>query len=77
MPEVKCEVASCYYWAQGNHCAAEFIEVANTRTHRGGMEVGRLGNQAYATTSQETCCATFTPKEHGPKENVRRQDAHR
>lgn len=78
MPEVKCEVASCYYWDRGNRCAAEMIEVAvqkalgEDETRR--VEFGAMGVRGQARTSQETCCATFTPHGRGPKPGVRRGD---
>lgn len=78
MPEVKCEVASCFYWDRGNRCAAEMIEVAvqkalgEDETRR--VEFGAIGVGDQAKTSQETCCATFTPKDRGPKAGIRRAD---
>lgn len=78
MPEVKCEVANCYYWERGNRCAAEMIEVAVQQALGGDearrVEFGAIGARSQARTSQETCCATFTPQERGPKPGIRRAD---
>ncbi|WMJ76766.1 MULTISPECIES: DUF1540 domain-containing protein [unclassified Sedimentibacter] len=45
-PGVKCVVNTCHYYAQGDYCNADRIEVH----HRN------------AKNSQETDCATFSPK---------------
>ncbi|MFZ5967449.1 MAG: DUF1540 domain-containing protein [Bacillota bacterium] len=42
---IKCVVNTCHYYMNGDHCAAQRIEVQ----HRN------------ASTSQETDCATFVP----------------
>lgn len=42
---VKCVVNSCYYYMEGDHCAAASIEI----------------QPRNATSTQETDCATFTP----------------
>lgn len=42
-PSIKCVVNSCHYYAQGDHCNAEKIEIQ----HRN------------AKSSAETDCATF------------------
>lgn len=57
--QVKCFVDSCHYWAYGNNCNAEEIEVDNQAEI--GMEVGRLGEEE-ADTSRETFCRTFKPR---------------
>ncbi|MDF2678752.1 MAG: hypothetical protein K0Q97_3106 [Bacillota bacterium] len=44
-PGIKCVVNTCHYYAQGDHCNAQKIEVQ----HRN------------ATDSHETDCATFMP----------------
>lgn len=44
-PGIKCVVSSCYYYAQGDHCNAQKIEVQSRDAH----------------TSKQTDCATFVP----------------
>ncbi|QOS99133.1 DUF1540 domain-containing protein [Brevibacterium sp. JNUCC-42] len=70
MPEVKCSVASCTYWGQGNNCNAEAIMVeidAHANKKYNAEMAGEFGydteHRDYATTSRETCCHTFQPKE--------------
>lgn len=43
---VKCVVNSCHFYESGDHCAAERIEI----------------QPMNAADTQETDCATFTPK---------------
>ncbi|QGT99409.1 protein of unknown function DUF1540 [Candidatus Syntrophocurvum alkaliphilum] len=43
---VKCVVNTCYYYESGNQCTASGIEI----------------QPQNAKTTQETDCATFTPK---------------
>lgn len=47
-PGIKCVVNSCYYYAQGDYCNAQKIEV----------------QPRNATTSNQTDCATFTPNKN-------------
>ncbi|WP_313345075.1 DUF1540 domain-containing protein [Sedimentibacter sp.] len=44
-PGIKCLVNSCHYWAQGDHCNAQKIEVTSRD----------------AQSKHETDCATYTP----------------
>jgi len=46
--QVKCSVDSCFYWHE-NHCDAN------------ALEVNQMSNQA--STSDETCCTTFKPRQ--------------
>ncbi|MBS4025838.1 MAG: DUF1540 domain-containing protein [Clostridia bacterium] len=46
--DVKCEVNSCSFWAQGNGCNADSIYV--------------VANSQQARTSDETDCKTFKHK---------------
>jgi hypothetical protein len=46
--DVKCEVNSCTFWAQGNGCNADSIYV--------------VANSAQAKKSEETDCKTFKRK---------------
>ncbi|HHT65769.1 MAG: DUF1540 domain-containing protein [Caldicoprobacterales bacterium] len=43
LPGVKCVVSSCYYYAKGDHCSAEKIEI----------------QPPEARNTQDTDCATF------------------
>ena len=43
-PGIKCVVNTCYYYAEGDHCKEQKIEV----------------QRRNATSSHETDCATFT-----------------
>ena len=68
MPQVKCSVANCEYWAQGNICSADEIMVeidahanANLKEEFAG-EYGQNDHKDQATTSSETCCLPFKPK---------------
>lgn len=45
-PGIKCVVNTCEYYASGDHCFAEKIEV----------------QPRDASSTQETDCATFAPK---------------
>ncbi|HJV46300.1 MAG TPA: DUF1540 domain-containing protein [Bacillota bacterium] len=63
--DVKCSVANCNYWGQGNNCTAPSIMVDIDRHGNLTTEMAsELGNthQDQATTSKETCCRTFKPK---------------
>lgn len=70
MPEVKCSVANCVYWAQGNNCTAEAIMVdVDTNWNKkyneeiGGEFVDTNDRHFSARISADTCCHTFRPKE--------------
>ncbi|MBO2533720.1 protein of unknown function [Planifilum fulgidum] len=70
MPEVKCSVANCYFWAEGNKCTADAIMVeidphANRRFDEeiGGEMVGTGHRDYSARRSADTCCHTFRLKE--------------
>ncbi|GAB7388926.1 DUF1540 domain-containing protein [Bacillaceae bacterium] len=69
MPDVKCSVANCVYWGQGNECTAPaiMVEVDRHARHNFNTEIaGEVGfseeHQDYATDSSATCCHTFKPK---------------
>lgn len=70
MPQVKCSVANCEYWAQGNLCSADEIMVeidshasANKMKEEFAGEYGQnTDHQDHASKSSETCCQTFKPK---------------
>ncbi|EJL43288.1 hypothetical protein BAG01nite_25650 [Brevibacillus agri] len=74
MPEVRCSVANCEYWAQGNLCSADEIMVeidahanANTKEEFAGEYGQNTGHKDHATKSSETCCLTFKPKKSEKK----------
>ena len=48
--DVLCEVSSCKFWRAGNKCNAKAIYVVSHSSNK-------------ASTSQETDCKTFEPKE--------------
>ncbi|WP_047153593.1 DUF1540 domain-containing protein [Aneurinibacillus tyrosinisolvens] len=70
MPEVKCSVANCTYWAQGNNCAAEAIMVDIDQHANANFkeEIGEIGYEVdtdhkdNASNSSQTCCHTFMPR---------------
>jgi hypothetical protein len=47
--DVLCEVNSCKYWEEENHCGASSIYVVNNRNEQ-------------ASNSAETDCKTFEPQ---------------
>ncbi|MDC0761806.1 MULTISPECIES: DUF1540 domain-containing protein [Brevibacillus] len=74
MPAVKCSVANCEYWAQGNLCSAEEIMVeidahatVNVKEEFAGEYGQNTQHQDQAKTSSETCCLTFKPKTSAKK----------
>lgn len=69
---IYCTVASCYYYKQGDQCAASKIMVKNNPAtlSNSKMEVGTLGSQA--DHSHQTFCETFVPQSHGPKTGISR-----
>lgn len=67
MPKVKCSVANCVYWEEGNNCAAEMIFIDIDRhgdeVYDGEFAVEDFVNhQDTATISSSTCCHTFEPR---------------
>jgi hypothetical protein len=65
--EVKCSVANCSYWGQGNNCTAPsiMVEVDSHADYSTEManELGiQTEHQDRATSSKETCCRTFKSK---------------
>ncbi|MGE5701380.1 MAG: DUF1540 domain-containing protein [Clostridia bacterium] len=66
--EVKCSVANCTYWGEGNNCHADSIMVevdshanANYKTEF-ASESGQNNHQDTAKSSAQTCCQTFKLK---------------
>jgi hypothetical protein len=69
MPIVKCNVANCSFWGEGNNCQADSILVEideHADNHADIDESGNLSNSTAhedaAEHSAETCCHTFKPK---------------
>ncbi len=68
-PIVKCNVANCTYWGEGNRCHADSILV-EIDAHGGnefGMEMGtetqiKADHEDAAKNKADTCCHTFRPK---------------
>ncbi|MFD0715107.1 DUF1540 domain-containing protein [Paenibacillus sp. GCM10027626] len=71
MPEgVKCSVANCTFWGQGNNCNASSIQIdidshsskqwMNEFAHEEGFGAN---HQDEAPQSADTCCQTFKPKQ--------------
>lgn len=79
MTQVKCKVSSCHYWGHGDICEADSILVDYNRNQSFRMEVGSLDTDRTtgrspsgtgaekATTSEETLCKTFRPKDSQPR----------
>lgn len=67
-PKVKCSVANCEYWDQGNECNAEAIMIEIDRHANAKFNAEFAGesfdseHQDVATQSSSTCCHTFKPK---------------
>ena len=64
MPDVKCTVANCGFWTEGNNCNASSIQIevdahaaANVREEF-AEELG-AEHQDEASNSRSTCCHTF------------------
>ncbi|MBO8170400.1 MAG: DUF1540 domain-containing protein [Bacillaceae bacterium] len=69
MPDVKCSVSNCSYWAEGNECIAPaiMIEIDNHSRRQFHEEIaGEIGydskHRDHAVNSAETCCHTFKPR---------------
>ncbi|MED4602636.1 DUF1540 domain-containing protein [Paenibacillus validus] len=66
MPEVKCSVANCEYWAQGNNCNAKTIMIEVDKHAEVGYDTefatDFVDHQDRATSVRNTCCHTFEPK---------------
>jgi hypothetical protein len=66
---VKCSVANCEYWSEGNNCTADMIMVeidshanANFKEEFAGEYGHDSGHKDQAKSSSQTCCHTFKPK---------------
>ena len=68
MPQVKCSVANCEYWAQGNNCAADVIMI-DIDKHADAKFNEEYAGESFdsdhtdrADRAATTCCHTFEPK---------------
>jgi hypothetical protein len=70
--EILCTVDTCYYNDDARVCKASKIMVKNNIVQLSDikMEVGSMGKDA--SSSNETLCETFIPKEKGPKPGIQR-----
>ncbi|SDD18324.1 protein of unknown function [Paenibacillus sp. UNCCL117] len=69
-PMVKCSIANCEYWEQGNNCSAEVIMI-EVNAHADKSEPQTRHGQAYDSEHRDeaegvadTCCHTFTERTH-------------
>ncbi|NBI29388.1 DUF1540 domain-containing protein [Chengkuizengella marina] len=68
MPQVKCSVANCQYWAAGNNCNADQINIevdehANMNFNEEfAGENFNSNHQDRASKESNTCCHTFKKK---------------
>ncbi|TBL78350.1 DUF1540 domain-containing protein [Paenibacillus thalictri] len=67
-PIVKCSVANCEYWAQGNRCGADLIMI-DIDKHANATFTEEFAGESFdddhtdkAADSRSTCCHTFKPK---------------
>lgn len=67
-PSVKCSVANCGYWGEGNQCKADLIMIEIDKHANANFDTEFAGesydseHKDYAPSRQETCCHTFVPK---------------
>lgn len=68
MPQVKCSVSNCAYWARGNECRADLIMIEIDKHARARFNEEFAGesfdseHRDIAQDSSTTCCHTFEPK---------------
>ncbi|TDF96717.1 DUF1540 domain-containing protein [Paenibacillus piri] len=66
MPDVKCSVANCEYWAQGNNCSANSIAIDIDQHAKADLSAEFAedlgGHQDRASSAANTCCHTFKAK---------------
>jgi hypothetical protein len=68
MPEVKCSIANCNYWSEGNNCAADVIMI-DVDKHANSSFNTEFAGESFDTNHQDkaakvrdTCCHTFEQK---------------
>ena len=68
MPEVRCSVSNCEYWAKGGACVADSILVEiDAHANRNfatefGDDLGENVHRDHAANSAATMCQTFKQK---------------
>ncbi|MDI9260448.1 DUF1540 domain-containing protein [Alicyclobacillus sendaiensis] len=67
--DVKCTVANCLFWHEGNECAAPSIMVSvgghgTSFREEFGREFAASAPESQARSSAETCCETFRPRSY-------------
>ena len=67
MPDVRCSVANCTYWAKGGACTADsiLVEIDAHANQNFSTEIGEIGegvHQDHAKNSACTMCHTFKPQ---------------
>ncbi|UUZ82268.1 DUF1540 domain-containing protein [Paenibacillus sp. P26] len=69
-PTVKCSVANCAYWEEGNNCSAEVIMI-EVDAHADKPQPQHKGGEGYdsrhhdtASGITDTCCQTFAERKH-------------
>jgi hypothetical protein len=68
LPEVKCSVANCNYWSQGNNCAADVVMIEVDKHANAQFNAEFAGesfdsnHQDQAVKVKDTCCHTFEQK---------------
>ncbi|TVY09633.1 DUF1540 domain-containing protein [Paenibacillus cremeus] len=66
MPDVKCSVANCEYWSQGNNCSAKSIQIDIDQHANAGYDTEFAAefeeHQDKAASVRNTCCHTFEAK---------------
>ena len=70
MPEIRCTVSNCEYWADGNECAADSILITAGGTagkERHGHDAQRLGHTPVQI-AQDSFCLTFEARQQGAEE---------
>ncbi|MFH5182791.1 DUF1540 domain-containing protein [Paenibacillus sp. TAB 01] len=66
MPNVKCSVANCKFWAEGNNCAAKEIMI-DIDEHAKADFSSEFADESFdhqdkASSVRNTCCHTFEQK---------------
>ncbi|WP_166243757.1 DUF1540 domain-containing protein [Paenibacillus turpanensis] len=68
MPQVKCAVSNCEYYAEGNRCNADMIMIEIDKHADKTFDAEFAGegfdsdHQDVAKNASTTCCHTFKPK---------------
>lgn len=79
MPAVKCSVANCSFWVEGNECSANSILIDVDQHAKAkydpefASELG-AGHEDTASGVAKTCCHTFQPKMESAPHRDKRED---